>query len=219
MSIGDWHFFCRARIFLWKDQCKVFKRYHIRSLPFAAIDWALGICYLFSNPFRICRLHLQKKNEENVHAYGETPLTAWEKIADLAGIQKNDVFLDLGCGRGRVCFWTHLWIGCPCIGVDWVLSFIRRARFLARLFHLKSLQFFCAGMDRFPIDQVSVIYLYTFRPEEDLIDFSQLKPGARVITISEPLRQSGFRLDRSATLTFPWGLADVYIQEKITIIP
>lgn len=174
-------------------------------------DLLLQALYLFSNPFRICRRFLEKKGEKNIYAYGETPLSAWGKIAALAEIKAHDVFCDFGCGRGRLCFWTASNIGCTTIGIDWVPTFIRRARLLAFLFGLKKMRFKCAKITDVPLEQVTVAYLYTFHADEEQLDFSRLPVGARVISLSEPLPYYRFSIKATAKITFPWGETEVFV--------
>ncbi len=202
--------FWKTRFFLWLDQVKTIF-YFYRKWRFALSDFLLGCLYFFSNPFRICRRFLQKKGEERVYAYGETPLSVWKEIALLAQIGKEDLFIDLGCGRGKICFWTASWIGCRTIGVDWVPSFIKRASFLARLLGFPSLQFFQASISQIPLGEASVLYLYTFHPEEELLDISLLTSSSRVITVSEPLSDPRFRVSASRYVSFPWGDTEVFI--------
>jgi SAM-dependent methyltransferase len=135
---------------------------------------------------------------------------AWAEIASLAGLTKEDHFFDLGCGRGRVCFWTAHWIGCRVTGVDFVPAFIRKARQLQT-----GSEFLCAKLTDLSLHEATVIYLYTFHPDEEAVDFSFLRPHTRVITVSEPLNQSGFVVKNSMKAHFPWGEADVYINSKV----
>ena len=143
--------------------------------------------------------------------YGETPLDLWATIAEAAKITEQDCFLDLGCGRGRLCFWTSRRFGCHSIGVDWVPTFIRRARFLAWMLRVRNVQFLCTTLSRAPLHEATVIYLYTYHPEEDLLDFSHVKSGCRVITVSEPLKGEGFSMSSVIRAKFPWGETEVYV--------
>ena len=192
--------FLRTKLFFWKEQLHVIRYFYPK---FALVDLFFGLFYLFSNPFRICR---------GEYTYGETPLTAWKKIADLARIGSKDVFLDLGCGRGRLCFWTRCMIGCRSIGIDGVSPFINKANRVKRFLYLDSVDFFCSRITLAPISKATVIYLYTFHPDEEQLDFSQLREDARVISVSEPI--VGLRVLSECQVYFPWGKADIYINIK-----
>jgi SAM-dependent methyltransferase len=146
--------------------------------------------------------------------YGETPIQLWSVIARAAELSRDDLFLDLGCGRGKLCLWTSMTIGCSSIGVDWVPSFIRKARLTARLFRLPA-QFFCSRITEAPISRASVIYLYTYHPDEEKMVFSHVPSGARVITVSEPLSLPDFTVSQVLTASFPWGTTEVFINKKL----
>lgn len=206
----------QSRIFLLIEQIKVIFHFYLRSFRFMQIDFALGLSYFFSNPYRICRKHFQKEGEENVYAYGETPLTVWAKIVKEANITARDHLIDLGCGRGRLCFWTRFWVGCSVEGVDWAERFIFRANRLVRRFRMTGIQFQQAKMTRVNLRQATVVYLYTFHPDEEIIDFQYLPVNAQVITVSEPLVQSGFVTRKTIDASFPWGRTNIFINQKIT---
>lgn len=207
----DW----KLLFILWKEQGRVIRRFYFANLRYAFIDLNLHWLYLGSNPYRMCRKFFQKRGEPNIHLYGETPLTTWASIVALAKIQKNDHFLDLGCGRGRLCFWTHYWIGCQVTGIDWVSSFIRRANFLSRLFRMQNIQFVHQRMIDVSLEQATVIFLYTYHPDEECLDWEHVAIGTRIITVSDPILKKGFTTIRQMTASFPWGETDVYVNKKI----
>lgn len=52
------------------------------------------------------------------HPYEPTPYCVLERLADSGYIQKGDVVVDYGCGKGRVGFFLHEQLGCKAIGVE-----------------------------------------------------------------------------------------------------
>ncbi len=66
----------------------------------------------------------------------ETPLTSLEVIARECQLSVRDVVFELGCGRGRTCFWLNQFIGCAVIGIDYVPAFIEKALKVKRRFHI-----------------------------------------------------------------------------------
>jgi SAM-dependent methyltransferase len=152
--------------------------------------------------------------ERDVHMYGETPFAVWKEIIKAADLKREDRFLDLGCGRGRLCFWTWFLIGCRSTGIDWVPTFVRRARFIVWLFRISGVQFFCKKLSEAPLEEATVVYLYTYHPEEEQIDFSGLPEGARVITVSEPLMREGFVVQKTLEARYPWGYSEVFVSVK-----
>ena len=84
----------------YKIQKKVKNRYYT-SKHFKKMDKALLEFYLFQNPYQVSRRYLKRAREKDIHTYGETPLMTYETIAKQARLSKDDVALELGCGRGR----------------------------------------------------------------------------------------------------------------------
>jgi hypothetical protein len=158
---------------------------------------------------------MEERGEKNVYAYGETPRATWEEISRLAKIDPDDVFCDLGCGRGLLPFWTAKKFGCKAIGIDWIPTFILRAQLLAYLFGLREVLFFKKRMREVELQEITVVYLYTFHQDEEEIDFSKMRKGARVISVSEPLKRSYLAVTSSMKALYPWGETDVYIHERI----
>ena len=201
--------FFRTKCFLWKEQGRVVLRYY-SSLKFAFLDLALGACTLFFNPYRICRKFLEKRGETDVHAYGETPLSAFQTLAASAELTAQDHYVELGSGRGKTCLWAAHFVGCTVEGFEWVPLFVRLSETLARLFHLPA-QFHCQSMQDVDLRKATVVYLYTFDPPRSLLT---MQPGARLITISEPFHSDAFQLIQTVPIAFPWGDTEAYVQQR-----
>ncbi|MBX7065874.1 MAG: hypothetical protein K1X28_01465 [Parachlamydiales bacterium] len=189
---------------IWKDRFDAIRLYYKRP-KFALIDLSFGLLGLFMNPYRTCRKFLQKRGEENIYAYGETPYTTYEKIAKECGIGPNDTWIELGAGRGKGCFWLNHFTGCKVIGVEWVPSFVYFAKLLKRLFRIKNVQFECIDIKKADLSGATVIYLYGL-----WLDL-KIPKGAKVITTGEPLYSN--RVLKSFWVRFPWGRTTAYLQE------
>lgn len=192
--------FWKVKFYLVREQIAVIRRYY-RFPHFAWMDFLLGACYLFSNPFTICRRFCQSKGEDEVHTYGETPLTTWEQIAKKAGIGPKDVLLDLGCGRGRICFWSASILGCRAIGVDRVPHFIRTASLIGS----KRARFVCSEIKDAPFEEATIVYYYSLF---DIDQLNKLPEGMRILTVSEPLFPHA---DSLGFFSFPWGEGEVFL--------
>lgn len=208
----------RVRGRLFAEQCSVIARYY-RSSAFAKADLLFLFSYLFQNPFRISRRYLQKQGETDVYTYGETSLTTMAEIVVLAEISAEDRVIELGCGRGRVCFWLRQWVGCDTIGVDIVPTFIRKAKRIQRWLGINRLQFREESMLKTSLEGVSVVYLYGICYDDLFLQalarkLQELPDGARVITVSFPMSDygDGFETIAEKQLPFVWGDADVYVQ-------
>lgn len=47
-----------------------------------------------------------------------TPYEVLEKIAENSILSPEDVLVDYGCGRGRICFYLADKVGCRCVGIE-----------------------------------------------------------------------------------------------------
>ena len=198
----------------WSFQKKVISRYYPKSWRFALCDIVLGALSFFFNPYRVCR----KKGT----TYGETPIESFHRIAEFCSLSREDVFLELGSGRGKGAFWISQFIGCKTIGVDNVSIFIWAARMVQSLFRVKNLSFIRSEMLNVDFSKISFVYLYSTCMEEENLALLKEKMGemaskSRVLTISAPLPGPApiFRLAGSFAISFPWGDTEAYIHERL----
>ena len=204
------------------EYLRVLYRYY-RKIPFAKIDGSLVLMYLFDNPFSISRRYFLHRTHSEEFTYGETPLTTFEKIAKEARITAHDTIYELGCGRGRICFWLKSFLGCKVVGVEIIPDFIVRAQRIQRKLGIKDIEFRTEDFLKTDFKNASVIYLYGTCLEDETIrqlikQFKKLAPGTRIITVSyalsdytdEPL----FETMKRFPARFTWGEGDVYIQIK-----
>ncbi len=193
------------------------------NTQFLKIDISLLLSYLFSNPFGVSKQFLMHKGEENVYTYGETPLTTLAVIAKHCQLTPHDVVFELGCGRGRTCFWLHQFIGCQVVGVEYVPTFIHKAQHIKERFQVQGVSFRLDDLFQTDLQGATVIYLYGTCFSDDEIRrliqrFSQLPVGTKIITVSYALRdiqpEAPFSILKQFAVPFTWGTADVYLQVK-----
>lgn len=219
MSISKFFFIKR---FFWKEQLQVIRRYYPKSFRFACIDLSLGILSLFVNPYRACRKYWEKQ-EVSFPFYGETPITTLEKIINYLQLSSDDVFLELGSGRGKGCFWVSQIVGCTVIGVEKVPYFASTSDLLSRFFRTSNLKFITLDMEKADVSQATCIYLDTTGMSEGQLiklgkQMENIQDGARVITVSNPLKsQQLFSQEIPRIFPFPWDEAKVFSQIKKTI--
>jgi hypothetical protein len=202
-----WH-----RVRLIQDQMQTIFRFYPR---FAFCDIAFGFLALFSNPYRTCRKFLQKIGEKDCYAYGETPLTTYQKITEICEVLPGDTWLELGAGRGKGCFWLAQFIQCQVIGVEFVPQFVSTACFLKKVLRLKNLRFEQKEIEEANFSSATVVYLYgTFFSDEKIArltrKFEQLPPGAKIITISYPLESAHLQLVKTFAVSYPWGDTEAF---------
>lgn len=197
--------------------------YYYPNLNFLKIDFSLLLSYFFTNPFRISKRFLLTKGEEDVYKYGETPLTTLDLIARTCALSSSDVVFELGCGRGRTCFWLNQFIGCSVVGIDYVPAFIKKGEKVKNRFHVDGVSFRLEDLFQADLKGATVIYLYgtCFSDSEIacLIDlFKQLPKGTKLITVSYSLIEhqpkAPFQVVKQFSAPFTWGRADVFLQVK-----
>jgi hypothetical protein len=199
--------FLYVKLFQLCEQVRVIFRFY-RNVRFALVD--LGFCLLafFFNPYRICRKFT------GTHSYGETPITTFAELAKAAGLSREDVFVDLGSGRGKLCFWTSLWIGCESRGVEQVPGLVRQSKWVARAFRIP-VRFDQGMMETADLSHATVVYLYTMEWDETLL--LAMPQGARLITVGSPVDLDGFAVMKTMAAKYPWGVAEVFIQQRFGV--
>lgn len=201
---------------------KVAFRYY-GSFSFLKSDLGLRLMYLFNNPYKISKRFLMNKGASDIYAYGETPLTSLEMIAKECGLSERDCVFELGCGRGRLCFWLHSFIGCRVVGIEYIPEFIERAIAVKNRLGIedKDLEFRLGDMTTASLDGATVCYLYGSCLNEYTIrklagHFAKLPKGTRIITVSYPLSEyvdgKSFEVMKRFTVPYTWGEADVFLQ-------
>lgn len=193
------------------------------ELKFLKIDLKLIISYFFNNPYQVSKQFLSSKRSKNLYAYGETPLTTLELIAKECQLSVRDTVFELGCGRGRTCFWLHHFIGCQVVGIDYVPQFIERANEVKALFHLSGIEFRLENFLETNFSRATIIYLYgscysTSFIKQLVSHLETLPLGTKVVTVSYPLtnyqKKPSFKLLKQFPAKFTWGVAEVYLQIK-----
>lgn len=212
MSIGE---FFRIKARIWRDQTAAVRRYY-KKPRFALTDLSFGLLSLFSNPYRTCRKFLEKRGEPDVYAYGETPLTTYEQLAAACELKSGDHWLELGSGRGKGCFWVTEFFGCQATGIEWVPQFVRNAHFFKLLFRYKKAAFEGKNLEEADFATATVVYLYSTCLSNETIGrlaekMKDLPPGARVISISEPLQCDWLPLIKTFPVRYPWGDTEAFL--------
>lgn len=193
---------------------------YYRSFSFLKIDLYLRLIYLFNNPYKISKRFLMKKGVDEVYAYGETPLTSMEMIAKQCGLTKKDCVFELGCGRGRTCFWLHSFVGCSVVGIEYIPEFVERADQVKNRLGISNVEFRLEDMAKTDLSGATACYLYGTCLDEPTIHtlashFAKLPIGTKIITVSYPLTDylsNSFEVMKRFTVPYTWGSADVFLQ-------
>lgn len=203
------------------EYSKVVRRYYSNA-DFRRVDMALLKEYVFESPFRISKHFLREQGAVDIYAYGETPLTAMDHIAKECGISAEDCVFELGCGRGRTCFWLNVFKGCRVVGVDFVPQFIEKANSVKLAEGVEGVEFRLEDMLNSDLAAATVVYLYGTCYDDDFVrvlieKFKKLPKGTSIITVSYSLEEFGteeFVLKRCFPVQFTWGIGDVYLQVR-----
>jgi Methyltransferase domain len=183
-------------------------------------DISLRLMYLFHSPYSISKRFLLKRGENDIYAYGETPLTSLEIIAKEVEIGAHDCVYELGAGRGYTCFWLNSFTGCSVVGIEYVPEFVERANCIKNRLKIKGVQFRLADMLKCDFTGATVCYLYGTCLDENSIKilikkFKELPRGTKIVTVSYPLTDysssSCFLLMKHFTVPFTWGEADLFL--------
>ena len=203
------------------EQLKVRRRFYSNT-SFRDIDRALLKAYRFKNPYTLSRKFLKKKGEQDVHLYGETYLTTYEKMGVACGLTANDRVLELGCGRGRGVFFLSHYFGARVHGVEWIPQFVDSAQSIATKYSSWRTTFACEDFMDTDLKDYTVIYLFGTSLKDAEVErliqrFHTLKKGTKIITVSYPLTEyhPSFTIKKEFSAPFPWGEAQIYIQEVL----
>lgn len=196
-----------------KDQIEVIKSYYPKSFRFVAADLLLAISCFFYNPYRHCR--------KIGTVYGETPIKTLHRIVQFLPISSQDVWLELGSGRGKSCFWISLFVGCKTIGIEKSPLFSFFSKIIQKMLRIKNLSFLHQDQKEASFSKATIVYFYsTMENEETLQKITEkmkaLPEGAHIVTISSFLpKVSYLELLGSFPVQFPWGKTEAFIHRKI----
>lgn len=162
----------------------------------------------------------QKALDDATLTYGESRWTAFIRILKHVYIQPTDVFIDLGCGSGWLCFYAQLRYGITAIGIDRIGYFIHNGNKMAQRLGLDKVSFIESDLFDADISQGTIFYAtctcfpidYLNRLAERLKDAPM---GAQIVTITHPLRATHLELQQVFTCLFSWGLDTVWIHTRV----
>lgn len=221
MSIGkNLYFFIKIKSYFFIQWIKTIFKYY-SNYKFMLFDILFGAYYLFINPYRVSRKFLQKKFNQKIYDYGETPLTQIDKIVKNFQIQKNSKILELGAGRGKVSFWLYFFYNCEITAIERIPTFVKIAAFFTKIFKIKNLRFLCGDFFNFEFLDYDIIYLYGTTLSDANIEtlitkFKKLPSSTNIITVSYSLNEydDSFKIIKDLDITFPWGKTKVYLNAK-----
>lgn len=152
-------------------------------------------------------------------AYGETPWRAIHRILTELRLGPDDVFFELGSGTGRFSLFACRVTGCATVGFELVPPFVRRADRIARASGLTRCRFLIEDFFRASWRGASAIYCATTTFDDATLTrfdakCAELRPGARVVTVTQPPRCTGLEPEWMDVLDFSWGPGTVFIHRR-----
>ncbi len=143
-----------------------------------------------------------------------TPPDVVAKMLEVAGVSKDDLVYDLGCGDGRIVVAAAKTYGCRAVGYDINPRMIRQARGavqkngLERLVRIEQSDIF-----KLDLGDASVITLYLLPEMNDRLvpQLKRLRDGSRVVCHEFPI--DGYQHDRKVTIksAFDGVPRDIYV--------
>jgi SAM-dependent methyltransferase len=200
-----------VNLWLHREEREVKRRFY-RHGRFKQVDRRLALAYLFRNPYRICRQFLESQGAEEVHVYGETPLTTLHRIVEEFSITPQDCVLELGSGRGRASFFLSEYVGCRVVAVEQVPQFVALAKGVAQKFQCNA-TFLCQDFMETDYSQATVTYLCGTCLPDSLVQRLSERLSGTVITVSYPLSaySKKFVTKKQFSASFPWGETEIYL--------
>ncbi|MCD4783365.1 MAG: methyltransferase domain-containing protein [Candidatus Eremiobacteraeota bacterium] len=143
-------------------------------------------------------------------SYGEVSYPVAAEIVREIGVTENDVFYDLGCGRGKMMFYTRLSTGATCIGVDLLPTHIHIAEKITQGLGINKLHFFLEDIVNVDLSTGSVVFIHgTTFPDEvhNAVsrNIDKMKTGSRFISVSRPYDNQRLELIKKKNYFVSWG--------------
>ncbi|MFH0802511.1 MAG: methyltransferase domain-containing protein [bacterium] len=177
--------------------------------------------YLKDPPHRVIlreKASLTAADEDLI--YGETPPLTMKKLLEQVQAGPEDVFYDLGCGRGLTVLTAARVYNMTAVGVDMIPTFIERARKTKKFLGRSKSDFILSSFLDVDLSRATIVYTASTTFSEETMKalaekLKALKAGARVITLSAPLKSSHFSLSGSGVFDFTWGKTHAYFHSFI----
>lgn len=186
------------------------------------IDVALARRYGLGRAYRISlreRPH-GSPGEGVAYTYGETNLATMRHILSLTQAGPDDTFLELGSGTGRFALMASRMVGLTAIGVEQIPTFVATAQSIARDQGLTRCTFIEADLFEVSWAEASILYVTATTFSETLLDridakCAELRPGARLVTLTHSPRAEGLEQRATEVLDFSWGPATVFVYQAV----
>ncbi len=185
------------------------------------IDLLYLIHYWNKNPYRLCKNYFSKMENREVH-YGDTWPLAIYRLTQVLALNSQDVLFEVGSGTGRASLWFHALSDCEVYAIEKVPTLIQIAEKIKQKLGFQKVHFIESDLLNADYSKATVIYFYSSNFSESILEkliekWKSLKPKTRIVTTSFSLCEMAedYQLIVSYRVSYPWGLCNVYIQEKL----
>lgn len=95
------------------------------------------------------------------YPYEPTPYCVLERLVDSGYLDRGNVVVDYGCGRGRVSLFLHHCLGCRTIGVEYDETiYVQAIENLRAYGGMGEVSFVCDRAERFCVDEADRFYFF-----------------------------------------------------------
>ena len=149
-------------------------------------DYAWPLYYVVS-PFHTIINRLRGLHHvPEIRPFLGTPKSLFQPLFELTELKSDDVFVDVGCGDGRVAIEATQYYGCRSIGIEYHSDIARKARKRVQEFGLESQVSIVEG-DATNIDLSEATVMFVFLPMSTFKMLlpkllSRVGPGTRIIS-------------------------------------
>lgn len=182
------------------------------------VELLMGLYYLLRLPSLDIWLQrrLSSRPPEDFR-YGETPYHTGLKLLNMAKVTEEDVFIDLGSGRGKMVFLAALAKKCQATGIEMLPSYNILANRIAKNTKLSNrVQFLNDDFLACDLTGVTVVFTactsWSQLTRDLLLDrVEELDDGVRWISIGREQRHPDLDLIQADRLLFSWGYENVWL--------
>ncbi len=95
------------------------------------------------------------------HPYEPTPYDVLERLADSDYINKQNILVDYGCGKGRVSFFLNYKLGCKTIGLEYDEKiYLQAIQNLNQYGEKETITFLCENAAEYKIEDADCFYFF-----------------------------------------------------------